>query len=143
MMYAGVKRGIHAEMLRDRGFDDRPNSIGLPRSWDRYPDDRNDDYGIQFRWDDSVAYPLSTALMEPPPVQHSIRVTAGRGVVARHGLFQSRIPVRAGEQYDAYVWARTRNFTGTLTLALEQDADDGVVYAEATAYPRALRGNRR
>src|SRR6476469_8122548 len=89
LMYAGVKRGIHAELLRDRGFDDRPNSIGLPRSWDRYPDDRNDDYGIQFRWDDSVAYPVSSALVSPPPVQHSLRINSGRGVIERHGLFQS------------------------------------------------------
>src|SRR4030088_2906748 len=80
MMFGGVKRGMHSELLLDRGFEESPNAIGLPRYWERYPDDRNDDGGLHFRWDDSVAYPVSTELVEPLPVQHSLRVDAGRGV---------------------------------------------------------------
>ncbi|HEV7594253.1 MAG TPA: hypothetical protein VGO33_04585, partial [Gemmatimonadaceae bacterium] len=79
MMFGGVKRGLHAEQLLDRGFEDSPNAIGLPRYWERYPDDRNDDYGLHFRWDDSVAYAVSTELVEPSPIQHALRVDAGPG----------------------------------------------------------------
>ena len=43
-MFEGIKSGLTAEMIRDRGFEAVPNVIGLPRDWNRYPDDRNDDY---------------------------------------------------------------------------------------------------
>src|SRR6202158_6577392 len=99
MMFGGVKRGMHSELLLDRGFEEVPNAIGLPRYWERYPDDRNDDYGIHFRWDDSVAYPVSTELVEPSPIQHALRVDAERGVIARHGVFQPRVSVEAGTSY--------------------------------------------
>jgi hypothetical protein len=56
-MYEGVKLGLHAELLRDRGFEEQANSIGLPRHWEREPDDRNDDPALRFRWDDAVSYP--------------------------------------------------------------------------------------
>src|SRR2546423_13372586 len=56
-MFEGVKGGLHAEVIRDRSFEEPPNVIGLPRYWERYPDDRNDDYAFSFRWDDSVFYP--------------------------------------------------------------------------------------
>ena len=41
-MYEGVKFGLHAEMIRDRSFEDAPNAIGLPRYWERDPDDRGE-----------------------------------------------------------------------------------------------------
>ena len=66
-MFEGIKGGLHAELLRDRGFEEPPNAIGLPRNWERYPDDRNDDYGLAFRWDDSVAYPAATEHFDRPP----------------------------------------------------------------------------
>src|SRR2546430_17523964 len=53
-MFEGVKFGLHAELLRDRSFEERPGVIGLPRDWERYPDDRDDDYALNFAWDDSV-----------------------------------------------------------------------------------------
>jgi len=58
-MYEAVKFGLNAEMVRDRGFEELPNAIGLPRYWERDPDDRNDDSALHFHWDDSVAYPAS------------------------------------------------------------------------------------
>ena len=130
-MFEGVKRGLHAELIRDRGFDDAPSSIGLPRYWERYPDDRNDDYGIAFHWDDSVAYPVSTAFFERPAVQHALRIDASRGVVERRGVFQSRIPVRAGIPYRGYLWLKTTGFAGRIVVALEQDIVGGPRYAEA------------
>src|SRR5829696_10031192 len=56
-MYEGMKFGLHAELLRDRGFEESPNALGLPRHWERYPDDRNDDYGLSFSRDGSAHYP--------------------------------------------------------------------------------------
>src|SRR4051812_33902736 len=61
-MFEGVKGGVHAELLRDRSFEEAPNVAGLPREWERYPDDRGDDYGLAFAWDERVAYPPARAL---------------------------------------------------------------------------------
>jgi alpha-N-arabinofuranosidase len=130
MMFGGVKRGMHSELLLDRGFEESPNAIGLPRYWERYPDDRNDDYGIHFRWDDSVAYPVSTELVEPSPIQHSLRVDAGPSAVARHGVFQPRVSVDAGTSYRGYAWMKTTGYSGAVAMALESDVDSAATYAE-------------
>jgi alpha-L-arabinofuranosidase len=130
-MFEGIKGGLSAELLRDRGFDESPNAIGLPRNWERYPDDRNDDYGLAFRWDDSVAYPASIQHFERPPNQHALRVDAGRGVVRRHGVYQARIPVRAAVAYRGYLWLKTTGYAGRVAVALEQDVVGGLTYAEA------------
>src|SRR5262245_45375905 len=82
-MFQGVKYGLHAELLRDRSFEESPNAIGLPRYWDRYPDDREDDYALTFHWDASVSYPakrtLEVASNEKPTPEHSLRVDVGEG----------------------------------------------------------------
>jgi alpha-N-arabinofuranosidase len=130
-MFGGVKGGMHAELLRDRGFDDTPNAIGLPRYWERYPDDRNDDYGLAFRWDDSVAYPVSAVLLDPAPVQHALRIDAGGGVIERHGVYQPGVPVRQGTTYRGYLWMRTTGYDGRVNIALEEDVAGGITYAEA------------
>ncbi len=54
-MYEGVKGGLSAEMVRNRGFEEPANHLGLSRHWERYPDDRIHDYGMSLAWDDSVA----------------------------------------------------------------------------------------
>jgi alpha-L-arabinofuranosidase len=140
-MFEGVKGGLHAELLRDRGFDDPPNALGLPRYWERYPDDRNDDYGLMFHWDDSVAYPVSASSSSDSPIQHALRVDAGAGVITRHGLYQPRVPIRAGIAYHGYLWMKTTGFDGHVVVALEQDATDGEIYAEAAV--REIRGDWR
>src|SRR6476620_5279293 len=56
-MFEGVKFGLHAELLRNRSFEEQPNVIGLSRHWERYPDDRNDDYALTFTWDGTTHYP--------------------------------------------------------------------------------------
>ena len=93
-MFEGVKGGLHAELIRNRSFEEAPNAIGLSREWDRYPDDRNDDYGLAFAWDSTTAYP------EGRPGEglvggHSLRVALKAGVIERHGVYQARVPVRA------------------------------------------------
>ncbi len=131
-MFGGVKGGLTAELLRDRGFEEAPNAIGLPRYWERYPDDRNDDYGLAFRWDDSLAFPVSTEKLETVPAQHALRVQAGNGVVQPHGVDQAGIPVRAGAEYVGYLWLRPAGYRGAVVVALEEDASGGRRYAEAS-----------
>ncbi|HET8783861.1 MAG TPA: alpha-L-arabinofuranosidase C-terminal domain-containing protein [Pyrinomonadaceae bacterium] len=127
-MYEGIKGGLHAELIRNRSFEEPPNVIGLSRNWDRYPDDRNDDYALTFHWDDQFAYPQERK-------EHSLRVQAGDGVIPRHGIYQSRIPVRAGVEYRGYVWVRTTDYKGAITIALEADSDRSQVYASANIDP--------
>ena len=123
-MFEGIKGGLHAELIRNRSFEEAANVIGLSRNWDRYPDDRNDDYALSFAWDDGLAYP-------PQRKEHSLRVKAGDGVIPRHGVYQSRIPVRAGVGYRGYIWLKTTDYDGHVTVALESDVNLGEVYAAA------------
>jgi alpha-L-arabinofuranosidase len=127
-MFEGVKGGLHAELLRDRGFEEHANVIGLPRNWDRYPDDRNDDYALSFVWDEQSAYPPQR---KSETKEHSLRVNAGDGVIQRHGIYQARVPIRAGVEYRGYVWAKTTDYDGRLTAALESDVSVGEIYAAA------------
>ena len=123
-MFEGIKGGLHAELIRNRSFEETANIIGLSRNWDRYPDDRNDDYALSFVWDDQSSYP-------PQRKEHSLRVKAADGVIPRHGIYQSRIPVRAGVEYRGYIWLKTTDYDGRATVALESDVNLGEVYAAA------------
>jgi len=130
-MYEGVKGGLSAELLRNRGFEEPANNIGLSRHWERHPDDRNDDYGLSFGWDAEVAYPVSLDLFEEKPVQRSLRVDLTDGIVERHGVYQPRIPVRAGIAYHGYLWLKTTGYDGRIRVALEEDRSGGALYSEA------------
>jgi alpha-N-arabinofuranosidase len=131
-MYEGVKGGLHAELIRNRSFEEPPNAIGLSRNWERYPDDRNDDYALTFHWDDQFAYPQQRKVkLDGDVKEHSLRVEAGDGVIERHGVYQPRIPVRAGVEYRGYIWLSTNDYAGVVTVALESDSDQRIVYAAA------------
>jgi len=134
-MYEGIKGGLYAELIRNRSFEEPPNVIGLSRNWERYPDDRNDDYALTFHWDDKHAYPQQRK-------EHSLRVEAGDGVIERHGIYQPRIPIRAGLEYRGYIWVRTTDYNGNVTVALESDSDQRQVYATANL-ARIMRGDWR
>jgi len=133
-MYEGIKNGLHAELIRNRSFEEQPNVIGLSRHWERYPDDRNDDYGLAFAWDDAVSYPTNrknvVETKERAVAEHSLRVEAGDGVIPRHGVFQSRMNIRAGVEYRGYIWFKSPGYTGPVTVALESDVTEEV-YASA------------
>ncbi len=129
-MYEGIKRGLHAELIRNRSFEEGRGSHGLPAHWNRYPDDRNDDYGLTSAWDETVAYP-TTERSEALLTGHSLRVELRPAVIARHGVYQSRVAVRRGLEYRGSLWIRTEAFAGGVTLALERDETGGAVYAEA------------
>jgi alpha-N-arabinofuranosidase len=135
-MFEGIKRGLQAELIRDRSFEETPNVIGLSRYWERYPDDRNDDYALSFTWDDQFPYPSR----KNETKEHSLRVKAGDGVIQRHGIYQSRIPIRAGLEYRGYIWLRTTDYAGPVTIALESDVRLGQVYA-ALDLPNITKGD--
>jgi len=44
-MFEGIKFGLHAELLKNRGFEEAAtvtgSVTGLPRDWEREPNDRN------------------------------------------------------------------------------------------------------
>lgn len=131
-MYEGIKSGLHAELIRNRSFEEPANVIGLSRNWDRYPDDRNDDYALSFSWDDRLAYPQKRKIeIDRETKEHSLRVQAGDGVIKRHGVCQSRIPVRAGVEYRGYVWLKTADYDGRVAVALESDVNLGQVHTAA------------
>ena len=136
-MFENIKFGLHAELLRNRGFEETANVIGLPRYWERYPDDRNDD-AVRFRWDDSVAYPPSRPLGHHQ-VEHSLRIDLSVQDGQFRGISQVRLPVRAGIKYHGYVWLRTSDFAGRVTAALEQDRTGGETWASTDL--GAITGN--
>ena len=150
-MYEGIKGGLSAELVKNRGFEEPANAIGLSRDWERYPDDRNDDYGLSFLWDATVAHPVSLDFFEEKPPQHALRVDAGGGIIERHGIYQPRIPVRAGAAYHGYLWLKTTGYEGRIAVTLEEDLPGGRTYAEAeirdvqgdwTRYAFTLRPDR-
>ena len=142
-MYEGIKGGLTAELLRNRSFEEPANVIGLSRNWERYPDDRNDDYALTFHWDDQSAYlPQRKIKGDSDAKEHSLRVQAGEGVIPRHGVYQPRIPIRAGIEYRGYFWLKTTDYTGNVTVALESDSDRLDVYAAANI-DRIAKGDWR
>ena len=88
-MFENIKFGLHAELLRNRGFEETANAIGLPRHWERYPDDRNDD-GIRFALGRRGRLPGAGAAPGAPSGLHSLRID----VSARDG--QGRGSTRRG-----------------------------------------------
>src|ERR1051325_1137753 len=140
-MFENIKGGLHAELILNRSFEEAPNVIGLSRHWERYPDDRNDDYGLNFRWVDNVSYPVKRN--EPgQPAEHSLGVEAGDGVITRHGLYQSRIPVQGGLEYRGYLWIKSQDYRGPIPVALEADITDAAVSASADS-TNSSSGRRR
>ncbi|MGH9308138.1 MAG: alpha-L-arabinofuranosidase C-terminal domain-containing protein, partial [Vicinamibacterales bacterium] len=125
-MFENIKFGLHAELLQNRGFEEAANAIGLPRYWERDPDNRNDD-AIRFRWDDSVSYPPARAQGQSE-VEHSLRIELAVQDGQRRGIHQGRLPVRAGIEYRGSLWLRTWDFAGRLSAALEQDRTGGEIY---------------
>ena len=84
-MFEDIKGGLSAELIRDRGFDEQPNALGLPRYWERDPDDRNDDGAMHYTWDSDVYLPVDGD-QNTLPSQHSLRIEiAGDGGQRRFG----------------------------------------------------------
>jgi alpha-L-arabinofuranosidase len=130
-MFEDIKGGLYAELARDRGFNEAPNALGLPRYWERDPDDRDDDDALHFAWDASV-YSPARGDANTLSAQHSIRVDIDHDDGRRRGIRQGWIPIRKGLEYHGYVWLKTTDYAGTITVALEADETGGERYASAT-----------
>lgn len=139
-MFEGVKGGLSAELLRDRSFDAAANAIGLPRYWERDPDDRDDDSAMHFDWDSQEFYPPVRAQKTDIP-DHSLRIDLTADDGQRRGIHQGGIPVRKGISYFGYVWAKTADFHGSITVALEADRTGGERYASTEI--QDVQGNWR
>jgi alpha-N-arabinofuranosidase len=127
-MFEDIKGGLYAELLRDRGFDEAPNALGLPRYWERDPDDRNDDADLRFSWDASVYRPVHSD-QNTLPSHHSLQIAIARDDGQRRGIRQGSIPLRSGVEYSGYLWLKTSDYSGSITVALEADETSGERYA--------------
>ena len=130
-MFQDIKSGLSAELVRDRGFDESPDALGLPRHWERDPDDRNDDGAMQFAWDSRVYTPVDGDA-NTLATQHSLRVDIKHDEGQRRGIRQGWIPVREGIEYHGYLWLKGTDYNGSVTVALEADETGGEQYASAT-----------
>ncbi len=129
-MFENIKGGMHAEMIRNRSFEEGGNHIGISRYWEREPDDRNHDPFVNYRRDDGVSYP-ETRGFDVATLEHSFRLDLTARDGQRRGLSQGRIPVREGVEYRGYLWLKTTGFDGHVTVALERDRTEGETYASA------------
>jgi len=128
-MFQCIKGGLHAELVRNRGFEEAADALGLPRYWEPYPDRRDDD-SLNFTRDQSTSYPDRTN-PDTKGHEHSLRVDVHRGPITRHGVCQSGIPVRQNAEYEGYVWLKTAGDSVRITAALEPEIEGGEPYAES------------
>ena len=130
-MFGCVKGGLHAELLRDRNFEEAPNAIGLPRYWERYPDERND-VADRFTHDGTAWYPPDRPVDQSKAgPDHALRVDVATGPEDRHGVYQPGVPVRERITYHGYLWLKEGGFRGRVLVALEPDPDAPQPYDEA------------
>ena len=129
-MFQDIKGGLFAELVRDRGFDEAPDALGLPRYWERDPDDRNDDGDMNFSWDTGIYSPVRS---DPHTLaeQHSLQINVARDDGQRRGIHQGWIPIQEGLEYHGYLWLKTSDYAGNVTVTLEADETGGERYASA------------
>src|SRR5688572_2587416 len=73
-MFEGIKSGLHAELLKNRGFEETASPVGLPRDWEREPNDRNDDREATFARDAEVAYAPQATPFPADASAHALRL---------------------------------------------------------------------
>ena len=130
-MFEGIEGPLWDELLRNRGFEEPPNAIGLSRDWEREPDDRDHDPSVRFGWDDAVFYPTAPG-NQSKNTRHSMRIVIVHDQWdprQRRGISQGRIPISKGITYHGSLWLKGDQFDGHLTVSLEQDRTGGASYA--------------
>ncbi|WP_419805535.1 alpha-L-arabinofuranosidase C-terminal domain-containing protein [Terriglobus sp.] len=136
MMAEDVKRGLTAEMLLDRSFEQPVDYLNLPAHWQQEPDERNDVAGaFHFAQTTDAAYPVTDAATHQP--NHSLRVNLSPADITdtRRGFSQGTLSVVAGQAYRGYIWAKVppdKGYTGNVRVALEENNTDGATYASTT-----------
>ena len=128
-MFEGMKFGLHAELLKNRGFEEAASPTGLPRDWEREPNDRNDDREATFAWDAEVAYAPQSTPFPADASAHALRLVIKARYDGPRGVRQGRIPARRGVAYHGSFWLKTADYDGAVTLALGQDQEGGRTYA--------------
>jgi len=132
-MFEGIKFGLHAELLKNRGFEEAAtvtgSVTGLPRDWEREPNDRNDDRETTFAWDGDVAYAPQATPFPADPSAHALRLVIKARYDGPRGVRQGRIPLRRNVAYRGSFWLKTPDYDGAVTLALGQDQEGGRTYA--------------
>ena len=129
-MFQCIKSGLHAELVRDRGFEEAPDALGLPRSWEPYPDGRND-VALSFFSDQTVSYPGRPNPESGRPEQ-SLRVDVNGWPTARQGICQGGISVQKDQEYDGQLWIKTAAYRGRIKVTLESAVEGTPPYAEAS-----------
>jgi alpha-N-arabinofuranosidase len=134
MMAEDVKRGLTAEMLHDRSFEQSTDYLGLPAAWRLEPDERNDNVGaIRFAQTTETAYPKMSMIGNT--LNHSLRVALAPGDITdpRIGFTQGRLSVVAHRTYNGYIWAKlpaSDAYQGGIIVEFGEDVTDGATYAK-------------
>jgi alpha-N-arabinofuranosidase len=131
-MFEGIKFGLHAELLKNRGFEEAANAAGLPRDWEREPNDRNDDRETTFARDAGVALVPGETPFPADPSAHALRLAIKARYDGPRGIRQSRVPIRGRVPYHASFWLKSADYDGAVTVALGQDREGGRVHASAS-----------
>lgn len=144
-MFENIKQGLWAELIVNRGFEDPAPPPAASHYWERYPDTRNHPNGFLMG---GVRHGIPEQGY-PPDYENRAQVLTNLLAGQRgHGIYQPRIPLRAGITYHGSVWLRGNGarrtpdgietqgpFDGFLTVSLEQDISGGVVYASHKLSP--------
>ena len=138
-MFENIKQGLWAELLVNRGFEDTAPPPAAAHYWERYPDTRNHPNGFLLGGE---AHGIPEQGY-PPTLENRAQVLTNLLPEQKgHGIYQPRIPLRAGVTYRGSVWLRATGarregsgvdtggvFDGKLTVSLEEDRSGGEVYA--------------
>jgi len=85
---------------------------------------------MKFRWDSAVYYPTKGDA-QTLSAQHSLRIDIRGSDNQSRGIRQGWIPIREGITYHGYVWLKSDDYKGVVSVALEADETGGERYAVA------------
>jgi len=138
-MFEDIKGGLWAELVMNRGFEVTAPPPSAAQYWERYPDNRNDDYVFFLGGEE---WSISEAGYPPTVPNRAQVLICRRDDLQAHGIYQDQIPLRKGVTYRTSVWLRggglapddttptTEAFAGLIRVALEENTTGGAVYAE-------------